>query len=279
MARFSQRVGGRRAFSSGLEEASKDLRTATWNALHARLFPTDNGSGSSSWKRYRAIATELWAHLNWPTDQIPIHAFEGRELIKKHWFDDWDWLDFFDTFEFCVSLLAPDARFGDSRADWFDEMNEPLISQGCAYRFLGEELGPVSNPIEVAAVEEAIESSVAPVSKHIRDAIRLLPPSPNASPRNSIKESISAVEAALKHLTDSPSATLGEGLKAFEAAYGPMHDSIRRGLTHLYAYTNGPDGIRHALIEDSAEVTVDDARFMLIACSAVANYLVAVANG
>jgi hypothetical protein len=36
--------------------------------------------------------------------------------------------------------------------------------------------------------------------------------------------------------------------------------------------------IGHALIADSAEVTVDDARFMLIARSAVANYLLAIAT-
>jgi hypothetical protein len=93
-----------------------------------------------------------------------------------------------------------------------------------------------------------------------------------------VKESISAVEAALKHLIGKPSATLGEGLKHFEYKYGPLHDSIRRGLDKLYAYTNGPDGIRHSLIEDSVDVTVDDARFMLVTCSAFANYLVSIAG-
>jgi hypothetical protein len=115
------------------------------------------------------------------------------------------------------------------------------------------------------------------VAEHIRSSLSLLPPNANPSPRNSIKEAISAVEAALKELTGQPGATLGEGLKLFESRYGPLHESIRRGLDKLYAYTNGPDGIRHALVDDAADVTVDDARFMVVTCSAFANYLVALA--
>ncbi len=156
-------------------------------------------------------------------------------------------------------------------------MNSLLEGQGCAYRFVAEALAPISNPTEVFEVTKAAESAADPVAQHIREALQMLPPNPNSSPRNSVKESISAVEAALKYLTGKSTATLGEALKEFESKYGPLHESIRRGLNHLYAYSNGPEGIRHALVDDAAEVTVDDARFMVVTCSAFANYLISLA--
>jgi hypothetical protein len=219
----------------------------------------------------------LWNHLHWTVDTLPHNSWDGRDKIKSYWMSvAWD--DFFDIFEFAVDLLAPESAYRRNRDEWFAKVNELLQDQGCAYRFIAEELAPVTNALEVEAVATAADCAIRPVGQHIRDALALLPPSKDSSPRNSVKESISAVEGALKHLTGKPAATLGDGLKEFEKAFGPLHDSIRRGLTQLYAYTNQPDGIRHALIEDSREVTVDDARFMVITCSAFANYLVAIAG-
>ena len=272
MGRFSQRVAGRPLYTSGLNEASPNLRVAAWNLLHVKLFPHSSEKASY----YRLYGKELWVHLNWTIDTLPYNSYDGQNTIKQHWMSvAWD--DFFDIFEFAVDLLAPRAAVARNRADWFDEINELLQDQGCAYRFIAEELAPITNALEVEAVATAADCTIGPVGQHIREALALLPPSKDSSPRNSVKESISAVEGALKHLTGEPAATLGEGLKEFEKAFGPLHESIRRGLTHLYAYTNQPDGIRHALIEDSREVTVDDARFMVITCSAFANYLVAIA--
>jgi hypothetical protein len=157
-------------------------------------------------------------------------------------------------------------------------LNDLLEQQGCAYRFIDEQLAPLTNATEMAEVASAADSAIPSVGRHIRDALGLLPPAKNASPRNSIKESISAVEAALKHLTGKPSATLTDAIPVFEAKYGKLHTALRLGLEKLYGYTSDEKGIRHALIEESAKVTVDDARFMVVACSAFANYLVALAS-
>jgi hypothetical protein len=272
VARFSQRVGGQPLLKSGLEEASQELRTATWNAFYERLLPLGPGQ---IWVRYQTNAKALWSHIHWKADEVPHSASNARRTLKDYWVNS-TWMKFFDAFEFVVHRFAPSAA--SVRVQWFQDMNLLLEEQGCAYRFISEELAPVTNPAEMAEVEKAAECSIAPVAQHIHDALGLLPPNPNSSARNSVKESISAVEAALKHLTGEPTATLGEALKLFESKYGALHTSIRRGLDKLYAYTNGPDGIRHALVDDATDVTVDDARFMVITCSAFANYLVALAS-
>jgi hypothetical protein len=42
----------------------------------------------------------------------------------------------------------------------------------------------------------------------------------------------------------------------------------------MYGYTSDADGIRHALL-DQPSLSFEDAKFMLVSCSAFANYLVA----
>jgi hypothetical protein len=273
VARFSQRVAGRLPFTSGLSEASGNLRTATWNVLHYKLFPAQR---DSDWQRYQSTAKILWNHFHWRIDEVPHYAHDGQKFFRNHWFG-WPWPDFFDALEFAVQLLEPQHN-PIGQAKWYESINAVLEEEGCAYRFIARELAPVTNPTEMTEVQSAAECAIAPVAEHIREALGCLPPNPNSSPRNSVKESISAVEAAFKHLVGQPTATLGEGLKLFEKKFGPLHASIRRGLDHLYAYTNGPDGIRHALVDDAAEVTIDDARFMVVTCSAFVNYLIALAS-
>jgi hypothetical protein len=153
-------------------------------------------------------------------------------------------------------------------------LNRILESRGCAYRFIAEHLVPLTNTAEATEVMRGAESAIPDVGAHIREAAKLLPPNADASPRDSIRESIAAVEAALRHFNGTSTTTLTEGLTAFEHKHGPLHASLRQGLAMLYAYTADESGVRHALTEETDGVTGDDARFMLTTCSAFTNYLV-----
>jgi hypothetical protein len=48
---------------------------------------------------------------------------------------------------------------------------------------------------------------------------------------------------------------------------------FKDAVEKLYAYTNGKSGIRHAMMEEE-EISIEDARYFLIACSAFSNYLI-----
>jgi len=52
-----------------------------------------------------------------------------------------------------------------------------------------------------------------------------------------------------------------------------IHPSLSEAFKKLYGYTCDEGGIRHAMINDNEQVKQEDARFMLIACSAFVNYL------
>lgn len=62
--------------------------------------------------------------------------------------------------------------------EWHRRVNEVLEARGCAYRFIGNELGPFTNPIELAEVEASLESAIPAVAEHIRQAISFMPPHP-----------------------------------------------------------------------------------------------------
>jgi hypothetical protein len=271
--KFSEKFGGAPPPKSGLGEASEPLRTVLWNYFHEKLLP--KGADHSTWVAYQKNARAIWNFLRWATDEIPYYEKDIRPILKAQWFRC-GWAQFFDLLQF-VANFANSTR-GQSRIVAFEVLNTILKSEGCAYRFVAEELSPLTNELEIAEVTQAAAARIDSVGVHIREALKSLPPNLGYNPRTSIKESISAVEAALKNLTGEIAATLGDGLKHFERQYGPLHKSLRRGLDHMYNFTNGPDGIRHALSDEAAEVTVDDARFMVVACSAFANYLLALAS-
>jgi AbiJ N-terminal domain 4 len=267
LRKFSQRIGARRPPKSGLEEASPELRTALWNVLHKPAFPEEQEHR----ERALAHARAMWNHLGWRTDQVPQLPHQMRESLAAEWFSC-RWPEFFDLIEFTARTLA--TSVAPVRQQWFEMLNRVLESKGCAYRFIAEQLVPFTNTAEVTEVVRGAESAIPDVGAHIREAARLLPPNTGANPRDSIRESIAAVEAALRHLNGNSSATLTEGLAAFEDKHGPLHPSLRQGLATFYAYTADETGVRHALIDETTGVTGDDARFMLVTCSAFTNYLV-----
>lgn len=53
-----------------------------------------------------------------------------------------------------------------------------------------------------------------------------------------------------------------------------MHSDLKEAFKKLYGYTSDADGIRHALMDES-NLDFEDAKFMLVSCSAFTNYLIA----
>jgi AbiJ N-terminal domain 4 len=267
LRKFSQRIGARQPPKSGLEEASPELRTALWNVLHKPAFPDE----TEHRERALANARAMWSHIGWRIDQVPLLPHQMRAAIAAEWFSC-RWPEFFDLIEFTARLLA--TPLPPTRQQWFEMLNRVLVSKGCAYRFIAEQLVPLTNTDEATAVATGSESAIPAVAAHIREARRLLPPNTGANPRDSIRESISAVESALRHLTGNANATLTEGLAAFETTHGVLHPSLRQGLVTLCGYSSNGEGARHDPAAEADGASGDDAHLMLVACSAFTNHLV-----
>lgn len=52
-----------------------------------------------------------------------------------------------------------------------------------------------------------------------------------------------------------------------------IHKALKSGFTAIYGYTSDENGIRHAIL-DEPNVDFEDAKYMLVSCSAFINYLI-----
>ena len=56
-----------------------------------------------------------------------------------------------------------------------------------------------------------------------------------------------------------------------------IHPSLKLAFEKIYAYTSDKDGIRHDFGKDSY-VDFEEAKYMLVSCSAFMNYLIGVSS-
>ncbi len=81
------------------------------------------------------------------------------------------------------------------------------------------------------------------------------------------------MEAICNLIAGSSSVTLGHALKELDRQNTVvMHPALRGAFGQLYGYTSNAEGIRHALL-DEPNLGFEDAKFMLVSCSAFVNYL------
>lgn len=119
--------------------------------------------------------------------------------------------------------------------------------------------------------------ALAGVTAHLQSALAKLGDRRSPDYRNCIKESISAVEAMCQLITAEPGATLGSALKRLKAHGVEVHPALEKAWLALYGYTGDKGGIRHAMLDEPA-LTVADARYLLVSCSAFVSYLIELAS-
>ena len=151
-------------------------------------------------------------------------------------------------------------------------VNQVLEKESAGYRFVGGEITAISDKQEIESIETALADNAFPgVQGHLRRALELFSDRKNHDYRNSIKESISAVESLAKSITSNENASLGDALAEIERS-GEIHGALKKGFSSLYGYTRYADGIRPSMIDDP-NLTAGDAIYFLVSCSAFINYL------
>ena len=279
MAKFSQRNGYSPLEGSFQRESiDHELRTKLWNILKIAIWDSyDPHSYDHRIKESSAkilyLVQRLWFHfLNLDMDTLPKFRREygkdgSYEVLKKFFFET-EWFEVYDLLE----AIATDSSnlLSEKTRDW---INQELERHNSAYRFVGDQISEITNETEIAAIEEGMADADTPTKQHLEAALRMLSDREAPDYRNSVKESISAVEAGCRRVTKLPSATLGDALKKI----ANVHPAFSKAFSALYGYTSDASGIRHALT-DEATVTYADAKFMLIACSAFVSFIKTSAN-
>ncbi|MBE6099469.1 MAG: hypothetical protein E7197_05380 [Anaerovibrio sp.] len=163
-------------------------------------------------------------------------------------------------------------------ASLYEIVNEIFEREYVGYRFIDKIIVPISDLYEVGTIEEALNTEYDNVYEHISKANKLLSDRERPDYENSIKESISAVEAMCQIIIDpnGNEATLGNMLKKLENNGIAIHGALKSAFEKLYGYTSDANGIRHAGDIGGPSSTFEEAKFMLVSCCAFINYLIAV---
>ena len=152
---------------------------------------------------------------------------------------------------------------------FYEACENCLTKHNSSHRICGRKVVPITSEQELAEIDSAINSAHPPPGDHIDRALSLFTNRTTPDYPNSIKESISAVESLAKIVTGKEKATLGELTREL----GELHPAFQQALGKLYGYTSDAQGIRHGAFDDSAQIRQEDARFMLVICSAFVNYI------
>ncbi|ACI21649.1 AbiJ-NTD4 domain-containing protein [Thermodesulfovibrio yellowstonii] len=271
MKLFSQRKGLKPVKSvMQIDSMDSDLRNGLWNSLVIFYWDQVKGDWLPNYTNVNLLLKILWLdYFKKPIDTIKNYWEYTYEEIRKYFFNC-PWYEVYDFIEF-IANNYPEERTNQKFMDFCNSILEKELS---AYRFVGGKITQITSEVEISQIEEALEvtSPFKAVNIHLKSALDLLSDRKSPDYRNSIKESISAVEAICKLIVKDEKATLSEALKKIDDKL-PLHSALKKAFDNLYGYTSNAEGIRHALLNEP-NLSFEDAKFMLVSCSAFINYLI-----
>lgn len=147
-------------------------------------------------------------------------------------------------------------------------INDIFQKENVNYRIVDGIVTDLLNEETIKEIEETLENPYTVVTTHYSKALELLYKTKDYD--NSIKESISSVESICQILTGNDKATLGDALKLLK---DKIHPAMKSAFEKLYGYTSDANGIRHSNGLGEGNSTFEEAKYMLISCSAFVNYL------
>jgi len=265
---FSQRKGLKSPPKMQKDGMSSDLRTSIWNCYIIYIF--NHFKRQKTYDGLRWITRELlFRFFKKPVNYIDYKS--GTEMIDMLTSDysELTWERVYDLIEVTLDILST----GTLSNRLTDALNKVFEEEFSPYRIINGIVSDITSEQEIEMLNEALANTDFPaITAHLNRALELLSDRQKPDYRNSIKESISAVESMAQHITGDPNTTLGNALKILEKKHD-LHPSLKDGFLKLYGYTNRENGIRHAIFDEEPNLTNQDAKFFLLSCTSFINYL------
>ena len=185
---------------------------------------------------------------------------------------EYDYTDIFTFIEGIIKFLdiADKATYNryNYKNTYIEAISNVFKKENVNYRIINEKITDIVDEQQISSIEETLNNPYKEVSRHYSKAIEQLYSLKDFD--NSIKESISSVEAMCQILTKNSKATLGDALKLLK---NKINQAMKSAFEKLYGYTSDANGIRHANGLGEGDSTFEEAKYMLISCSAFVNYL------
>lgn len=252
-----------------LEMADRKLKQRIISTFLKNEF---NSYESDDWSYYGDEIHDLIIKIGAPNQFSSSEAVKRQNIInlQEYLMRSNEWYKIFDFIEYyleCVSTAKA--------AEVTSMINRILEEESYGYRVLDKQVIPITNVQELSTIHEAHSTLFDSVNKHFSKALDLYADRTEPDYENSIKESISAVEAMCCIITGETGsqATLGKTIKKLKDKGIHIHPAMESAFSSLYGYTSDEDGIRHGSIGFTNAPT-EDAKYMLVSCSAFVNYLI-----
>lgn len=174
--------------------------------------------------------------------------------------------EYYEVFDFIEGIIRG-IRLENQKKWYIEEIEKIFKEENVNYKIIGDLITDIINENQIDSIEETINNPYKVVSEHYSKAIEQLYSVKDYA--NSIKESISAVEAMCQVINGSKE-ELNKALKNLKIT---IHPALEQAYIKLYAYTCDENGSRHANGIGEKNATFEEAKYMLISCSAFVNYL------
>lgn len=263
---FSQREGITIPRELNKDDMPEAVKNRFWNVLK-RYIESQHGD------RREMLIESIWdGFLSNDIDHLErnTNLFDGLyyylDQIKSE-YRDLPWYRVYDFIEYV--LIESDDTY--LRANIIKDFNQLFFDERVPYRIVDDRIVPQISIEEAEEVGVALSDERSEVRGHFRKALEFYSKRPDADYKNSIKESISAIEALARIYTNTPSGTLGVLSQQLN-----IHPALKKALKDLYGWTSDEGGIRHSETGKDFEFSAgeSEARFMLVECSALVNYIV-----
>ena len=238
------------------------------------------GNNTEGVREYKKLEKYLWIYFLNNREA----CFSYRYPVATKFLEDDDelWFKKLDLVEEAIKYLSDresqvkdfDRAKGSVVEDFITILNSHFKRLNFAYRVVNKEIVEITSKEEIATIENTLEDSTDNIRMHLSKALEHYAKRPEGDYSNSIKESISAVEAYCREKTGE--STLGKALNNLENKGILFPKTLKSAFEKLYEYTNQKEtGIRHALMDQDGTYVPsgDEALFMLVSCSAFINYL------
>lgn len=283
---FSERIGKPTcAVTIQLDEFDDRTRTFISNLLFDFLQITFQNAEQFRKQPYGNIPTPLSSDF---CKDLGQDVFSFCNHLKEGYVYKWD--DFYttnienvlnnasynevlDLLEYICNWLS--AKTYSCSEQFQKSFNSLFQQEYVGYRFVSGQIVPITDELEIREIEQACKTPFDGARAQLQKALGFLSDRKNPDYKNCVKESISAVEATCRIITEKDSATLGEALKLLAKHGLKLHPCLNSGIDKLYSYACDQGGVRHAEHEAESIVTFEEAKFMMVTCSAIVNYLVA----
>lgn len=270
MTRFSERYGYTQVSNVLIrEKLTIDIQNAIcgcYDELKKRMERVSS-------RMYPSLEEVVWIRfLNKRSGNFSPHYIVATTFLESEEI----WYKKLDLVEFTIDVLSwyDETHKTDYGKQFVEDLNDEFERLHFAYRVVENKVIEITSEVEIEAIEKAIDESPDNIKMHLEKSLDLYSRRPNGDYRNSIKESISAVEAYCREKTGERS--LGKAFNKLEKKDFVIPKELEEAFKKLYCYTNDEDtGIRHSLMDATGIYTpgAEEALFMLISCSAFINYL------